>query len=147
MIYRKSPLQPTRLLLRIVAGAGAGVLVGATACGSDDSAHPGIVVMPSSGSSVGGGLVGSVGLTEDSGADAREAEPPDGDASGDEASTVGGGVSPCHPCGVVVMPHEDSGTDASQLHGVVPFGDGAVLGVVVMPGGGIQPAPDDASAD
>ncbi len=136
MIYRKAPPQPTRLLLRIVAGAGA--LMGATACGS------------------GAPLNGIVNLPDDAGADAETSDArvvtgvapaPPGNDSGEEASTVGGGVSPCHPCGAVVIPPDDSGIDASELHGVVPFGDGGVLGVVVMPGGGIQPAPDDAGRD
>lgn len=35
MIYRKSPIQPTRLLLRVVAIAGAGALVNMAACGGE----------------------------------------------------------------------------------------------------------------
>jgi len=135
MIYRKAPLQPPRLLLRIVAGAGAGVLLGTTACGSNETGHQvnGVVAMP-----------------DDAGSDAQEAvvvtglsPAPPSDAGEDASAVVGGGVSPCHPCGSVVLP-QDSGTDASDLHGVVPFNDGGFLGVVIMPGGGIQPAPDDA---
>ncbi len=151
MIYRKAPLQTPRLLLRIVAGAGAGVLLGTTACGSGDSGPQvhGVVPMTSSGSTVGGGLTGSLIMPDDAGSDAQEAvvvtglSPAPPSDAGEEAAVVGGGVSPCHPCGAVVLPH-DSGTEASDLHGVVPFNDGGFLGIVVMPGGGIQPAPDDA---
>jgi hypothetical protein len=94
MIYRKASPQPTRLLLRIVAGAGAGALLGATACGGDDSSNHhilnGTLVMPSSGSSEGG-------------------------------------------------------ADVSHPVGVVPFNEGGISGIVIMPvGGGIQPEPEDA---
>jgi hypothetical protein len=106
MIYRKAPLQPPRLLLRIVAGAGAGVLLGTTACGSDTS----------------GGVYGGVVMPGDAGSDAREA-------------VVVTGLSPAPP--------RDAG-DAGEEAAAVPFDDGGFLGVVVMPGGGIQPAPDDA---
>jgi|HubBroStandDraft_1064217.scaffolds.fasta_scaffold484023_2 hypothetical protein len=141
MIYRKTPLQPPRLLLRIVAGAGAGVLLGTAACGSNDSGHQvnGLVAMLSSGSNVGGGT--QPNTPDDSGSDGLSPAMPSD--AGEEAAVVGGGVSPCHPCGAVVLPH-DSGTDATDLHGVVPFDDGGVLGVVIMPGGGLQPAPEDA---
>jgi hypothetical protein len=87
--------------------------------------------MASSGSTVGGGLVGSL-IMPDAGSDAPEAvavtglSPAPPSDAGEEAAVVGGGVSPCHPCGVV------------------PFDDGGVLGVVIMPGGGLQPQPEDA---
>jgi hypothetical protein len=136
MIYRKAPPQPTRLLLRIVAGAGA--LMGATACGSGTRIN-GSVILPDE--------VGADAETSDARVVMGVAPAPSGNDSGEEASTVGGGVSPCHPCGAVAIPPEDSGTDASEVHGVVPFDDGGVLGVVAMPGGGIQPAPDDAGKD
>lgn len=39
MIYRKAPLHPPRMLLRVAAAAGATVVLGASACGS--TAGPG----------------------------------------------------------------------------------------------------------
>jgi len=172
MIYRKAPPQPTRLLLRIVAGAGAGALLGASACGGDDSNHHvngvvvmpssgddsnhhvnGLVVMPSSGSTVGGGVITGVttgvpsGGSPDAGKDAEKpVSPAPPDDSGAEAATVGGGVSPCHPCGVVIMPH-DAGADAtSHPIGVVPFNDGGFPGIMIMPVG-VLPAPDDSGRE
>jgi hypothetical protein len=136
MLYRKSSPNPPRLLLRIVATAGAGALVGAAACSSSEPSGP-----------CGGGPCGTVVLVPDSGLDAgtpdaqsadatAEAEagqgpggggpsgsvaaPPDaGDGGESEAGTVvGGGLfpkpdaeaesGPCGggPCGVIIMPHD-----------------------------------------
>jgi hypothetical protein len=56
MIYRKAPPQPPKLLLRIVSAAGAGVLVGAAACGgvADSQIHGSVVQTPDdSGDSIG----------------------------------------------------------------------------------------------
>jgi hypothetical protein len=66
----------------------------------------------------------------------------EGDASEEASMTVGGGVSPCHPCGTVPLPEGDSGSDAAAAH-PIPFDDGGFLGVVISPGGGLQPAPED----
>jgi hypothetical protein len=135
MLYRKSSPNPPTLLLRIVATAGAGALLGAAACRSSapgsvpivpsDSGSEaqgpcggggpcGTVVMPpDSGNeaTVGGGVV----VSPDSGADAHV--PPD---AGNEA-TVGGGV--------LVSP--DSGADA---HGLC----NPVCGLLIRPEGGLD---------
>ncbi len=157
MIYRKAPPQPPRLLLRIVVGAGASVLLGATACGSDNGpgpeGHGSVTNVPSSGSDVGGGFHGSVVMPDADGGDAASQmmttgvapgmpQGPEGDASEEASMTVGGGVSPCHPCGTVPLPEGDSGSDAAAAH-AIPFDDGGFLGIVISPGGGLQPAPED----
>jgi hypothetical protein len=60
-IYRKAPLQPPRLLLRIVVTAGAGALLGTADCGGRDSVVTthGSLAMPSSGASSGSVSSGS----------------------------------------------------------------------------------------
>jgi hypothetical protein len=127
MLYRKAPATPPRLLLRIVATAGAGVLVGVAACSSssDSAAPPGVVVSPP------------------------------GDDAGDAASspttimtgimanpdaTVGCGSE---PCGFVAMPQDggDAGAfapDAENDAGMTDAADdvvhcGGVCGVIVRP--------------
>jgi hypothetical protein len=165
-IYRKAPPQPPRLLLRIVATAGAGALLSTAACSDSGSNHPfnGLVGMPSSGASSGSATSGSSS----------------GSTSGDSGASSGGPVGVTtgfygsvtmppddagHPPGVVVMPPpEDAGNDADHHPpGIVvmpPHDDAGPhcqpCGVVVMPssdagyeaatwvGGGVQPAPDDA---
>jgi len=129
MLYRKSSPNPPRLLLRIVATAGAGALLGSTACSS--SAGP-----------CGGGVCGTAILVPDSGLDAGTFDAQSADAAAEAeagqepsgvglvsldagnsgepeaATTVEGGLfpkpdaeagsRPCGggPCGVVVMPHD-----------------------------------------
>src|SRR5450432_1655432 len=48
MLYRKAPPTPPRLLLRIVATAGAGALLGFTGCSSSSTVN-GVVVSPEAG--------------------------------------------------------------------------------------------------
>ena len=60
MIYRKTPPQPGRLLLRIVATTGAGTLLGVAACGSPaESGCIGVCIPVSSGGSTGSASGGS----------------------------------------------------------------------------------------
>jgi hypothetical protein len=40
------------------------------------------------------------------------------------------------------LPEGDSGSDAAAAH-AIPFDDGGFLGIVISPGGGLQPAPED----
>jgi hypothetical protein len=106
LIYRRTPPNPTKLLLRIVAGAGTGALVGMAACGSSE---------------IMGSAVGS--LHDDAGADdgavpqclglCGSGTEPD---AGDSGSTVDAdeGGNPCanHVCGTIPAP-EDAGGDAT----------------------------------
>jgi len=125
MLYRKAPPGPPRLLLRIVATAGAGALLGFTGC-SSDSGSP-----VDSGSAVGpeGGLLPNVAsdASDDSapvvfsssgGIMIRpddDASPPDAEAGLDVSSpdafdgsgdATDDATAPCHPCGVVVRPDQ-----------------------------------------
>jgi hypothetical protein len=157
MLYRKSSPNPPTLLLRIVATAGAGALLGAAACGGStamgsiaipdsdagrDAAGPGLpapcnggpcgsVVMPTTDSGE-AGFVGFVGggvvVNPDSGSDSQV---------------------PCNggPCGVVVMPH-DAGEAATVGGGIVVSPDagadargpcgGGFCGVMIHPEGGFD---------
>jgi hypothetical protein len=125
MIYRKAPLQPARLLLKVVA-AGAGALV-AVGCSSGDA----VGTVPDHGDAAeetGCGLCGAVdsgGMVEggdeqvtmgvvvmgavDGGGDDATEEPPPGivvnPEGGDEV--VGGGVHD-GPLGVVISPEAGS---------------------------------------
>jgi hypothetical protein len=126
MLYRKTPPSPPRLLLRIVATAGAGVLLGAAACSSSSQATSS---MPTG--------------------------PEGGDDAESEASTIVTGVLPSypdatacggHPCGSIVMPPGDAGevsdhdqpgdaddlaTDATDAGNIAHCG--GVCGVIVHP--------------
>ena len=116
-LYRKSPPTPPKLLLRIVATAGASALLGVAACSDSTSGFHGVGVVdatppPDSGddSTVGVGVVGSVAYLPDAGHDT--------------GLPCGTGV-----CGVVAMPHDagEAGTDSG-----LPCGIG-FCGTVVMP--------------
>jgi hypothetical protein len=120
MLYRKAPAQPVRLLLRVIATAGVGALLGAAACSNSSSSG---AVGP-----CGGGPCGTVGLPEDSGdrclneagqficgsvaEDAACGD--DGGRCGlmpapDAAVEAGEDASGCNPCGTMVNP--DAGGD------------------------------------
>lgn len=92
MHYRKSSPNPPRLLLRIVATAGAGALVGACSSGSGtESGHP-----------CGSGFCGSAVMI-----------PSDADVDGDAELRCGTGV-----CGSIGLPSSDAG-EASVVGGGV----------------------------
>jgi hypothetical protein len=88
MIYRKTPPQPGRLLLRIVATTGAGTLLGVVACGSPaEGGCPGVC----SGSEVSGSTgstIGSSGASAGSGVSGST-----GSTSGSSGASAGSGVS------------------------------------------------------
>jgi hypothetical protein len=153
MLYRKSSPHPPTFLLRIVATAGAGALLGATACGG--SSTMGSIAIADSGSGndagnggvpprpCGGGICGSAVMPPDSGEvgfiDSDTAYP---DSWVDSPGPCNGG-----PCGSVVMP-VDAG-EASVMGimvGLVPNQDaeadahgpcgGGPCGIVIHPEGG-----------
>ena len=133
MLYRKTPLQSPRLLLRIVAGASVTAILGAAGCGSDDSSSVTGVIDGGSTADAhvstgpcGGGPCGSAampsadaGSTPDAGEDASGSPPPS-DASPEATMVMTTGVLPFQPdaqgpcgggpCGVMVMLH-DGGAD------------------------------------
>lgn len=115
MLYRKSSPNPPRLLLRIVASAGAGALVSAAACSSSEPSGP-----------CGGGPCGTVVLVPDSGVDPG---PPDAQ-SADVAAEAEPGRGPCGggPCGSVAIPPD--------------AGDGGEPEAATVVGGGLFPKPD-----
>jgi hypothetical protein len=114
MMYRKAPPQPPKLLLRIVSAAGAGVLVGAAACGgvADSQIYGSVVQTPDDS----GHGVGSSGSS--------------GDAGGDESyhGELGSSGAPgCDGfCGVSPAPD-----DASEMDVV-----GIDAGILISPDGG-----------
>jgi hypothetical protein len=57
MLYRKAPPRPTKLLLRVVAVAGAGALLGAAACSSSDSVGSSVLAPDASDDHASGGSV------------------------------------------------------------------------------------------
>jgi hypothetical protein len=126
MLYRKAPPNPPRLLLRIVATAGAGALLAMTGC-SSSSSEGSATITPSDASAddammlaCGAGLVcGSLA-----------APPPDGGDSGDAGAT-----GPCggHVCGSIALPQDAGDLDAADGH--------------VADAGGDSEAPTDASED
>jgi hypothetical protein len=109
MVYRKSPPRPPRLLLRVVAAAGAGALLGATACSSNSPIEGSLPAVPNdSGAdhSAGGGVApcadGGCGIVVS--------------PEGGDAEMVGGGVMVSPEAGIDanppgVAPFPDSGTD------------------------------------
>jgi hypothetical protein len=116
MLYRKSPPTAPRLLLRIVATAGAGALLAMTGCSSSSS--EGSATTPPSDASAddavtpvcGSGLVcGSLA-----------APPPDGGDSEDAGAT-----GPCggHVCGTIALPQDAGDLDAADGHAPVTGGD------------------------
>jgi hypothetical protein len=107
MVYRKSPLRPPRLLLRIAATAGAGAMlsVGVAACGSSAGVD-GVAALP----------------PEDSGADHMD---------GDGAAPCETG------CGIVVSPEGGDAEMVGGGVMVNPeAGADVVTGVIAMPDGG-----------
>jgi len=86
MLYRKSSPSPPRLLLRIVATAGAGALVGGAACSSSEPTGP-----------CGGGPCGTVVLVPDSGLDASTPEAQSADAAAEAEAGYLTGVVPDGP--------------------------------------------------
>jgi hypothetical protein len=134
MLYRRTPRNPPTLLLRIVASAGAGTLIGMASCGGETSTANGSIGLP-----------------------ATEALDAQGDDSGSIAvGSITTGSMPCMGiCGVVVvgsLPYTDDGEapdsgvsypDASvadvEVHGVVPLPEDAgydahrPIGVIVEP--------------
>ena len=164
MLYRRTPRNPPTLLLRIVATAGAGTLIGMASCGGETStANGSMALVPATqnpepqGAATptpddsgppspcatgcgavsfpcGGGPCGSVGQVEDAEA------PFDGGVAIRDAS-----VADVEVHGVVPLP-EDAGSDAHRVGiiGVVPDHDGStitcpplcgiVIGVVPNPG-------------
>jgi hypothetical protein len=139
MLYRKSPPNPPKLLLRIVATASAGAIAGA--CSSTN---------PSSGSP---SVLGKVPYpVADAEADAVGSPSVMGSlpAMAGDAGFVGGGTV-CHPCGVVPIAESDAGADGASSPAPSPdagvdgqphegpgdaapgCGNGGVCGVVVAP--------------
>jgi hypothetical protein len=113
MLYRKTPATPPRLLLRIMATAGTGALLGAAACGGVDSTSTGSPVSPvrdvadaqptgDDGSITMGFVVGMpTGLL-----------PLVRDAGGDATLACGTGF-----CGSAVMPPADGGDAGADASG------------------------------
>lgn len=116
MLYRKAPLQPTRLLLRVVAGAGAGALL---ACSSSSA---GVAEDPCTHGACDSGVVEA---SAEGGSDAHD----DVFYGSVDGSPPAEGGSDAHDDHVVVgvVPNGDGGQDASA--------DGPV-GVVVHPDSG-----------
>ncbi|HLK40326.1 MAG TPA: hypothetical protein VKU41_26425 [Polyangiaceae bacterium] len=131
MLYRRSPLQSPRLLLRIVAGAGVGALVGAAGCSSSTSTPSPTDAGPAADAPVstgpcGGGVCGSMimpsaegGSTPEAG-DGGSGSPAPSDAAAEATLGHPMGVLPFQPdaqgacgggpCGVMIMPR-DGGID------------------------------------
>ena len=127
MLYRKSPPTPPRLLLRIVATAGAGALLGVAACSSShavglsdsspsdasdidaafdhDGSTPGLVPNPDAEVACGPSrLCGVVALPTDAGDGGESADAGDAGHGAAVSDAADDGTSPCHPCGVIVNP-------------------------------------------
>jgi hypothetical protein len=116
MHYRRSSPNPTRLVLRIVAAAGAGAVVSACSSGSGQGSLPC------------GGVCGSVGIAQpDASDDGGGTESVGSVANFADASGDGDAELPCGTgvCGSIVSPPSDAG-DASTI----------ILGLVVRPEGG-----------
>jgi hypothetical protein len=163
MIYRKTPPQPGRLLLRIVATTGAGTLLGVAACGSPaEQGCMGVCIpVDSSGSagsasgSAGTGyeVVGSTGNYGLSGSTGSASGGP-GAGTGYElagSGTIGGGAgsSSCFPCST-----DASSSDAyvrPDADGAPPQAEGGAPDATVMEAGriilGISVAPPDAGSE
>jgi hypothetical protein len=108
MHYRKSSPNPPRLLLRIVAAAGAGAVVGACSSGSGQGSHPvGLAdSAPDAGDNCCPGVV-----------DTGASDIPDGSADTDAELHCGIGV-----CGIVIEP--DAGEASTVGGGVMVRADG-----------------------
>jgi hypothetical protein len=121
MHYRKSSPNPPRLLLRIVAAAGAGAVVSACSSGSGQGGdqYHGVGSAPAVPSD-GGGEGGCNGFSECGGGSAYVPPSMDAGADGDAELPCGTGV-----CGSIVSPPSDAG-EASTI----------VTGLVVSPEGG-----------
>jgi hypothetical protein len=129
MLYRNQPPRPPRLLLRIVATAGTGALLGVAACGTDSPAFSGTLASPgpdaaeapSTDDDASAGLGGFLGMAtgvadasvlDDADGDAADRARPDGDAA-----DAGEGSDAAEDAG------NDAAKDASE-EGDVP--DGAI---------------------
>ena len=146
MLYRKSPPTPCTLLLRIVHTAGAGALLGATACGSS-SALGSAPVPPSSDDSgvdaagpCGGGPCGIMVMPHDAGDTGTDgAGEPDERLDGNDAGPCGGGF-----CGTVAMPDAsnassgDGGGDASSDSATDAHGPCNPCGLILNPDAGVD---------
>jgi hypothetical protein len=154
MLYRRTPPNPPRLLLRIVATAGAGALLGVAACSSSsDSAGPpgvagfppadaaddgesdanqimtGIVANPDATIGCGGslGVCGSVGYIPQDGGE---------DANPDATGPCGESPCPMIDGGILVMPYDggEGIVDAAILDATEDVAHcGGFCGVIVHP--------------
>jgi hypothetical protein len=116
MIYRKAPPQPGRLLLRVVAVAGAGAVLGVVACSSGSSGlqQMGFAANPDAGGDSGDS--GFMGATDGGGSDVLNGFV---DAGGGIMGATDGGV--CEEgCGLVGNPD----AEADVITGVVVHPDG-----------------------
>ena len=146
MLYRRAPRNPPTLLLRIVAAAGAGTVLGMAACGGETGA-PGLLPVGSAPLTAtsdaqaddGSAPLGAIDMPEDAGT-----QPFMGFVYNPDAAVLHGLVH--HPedagsedagtdaqpmgviTGVVVNPH-DAGHDSGSTHTCPPL-CGVVIGVV-----------------
>jgi hypothetical protein len=139
MLYRRTPRNPPTLLLRIVASAGAGTLIGMASCGGETSTANGSIALPTTSPSNTPGddsgpppVVGVGGVILMCGNDPALCPPPE-----DASEPVG--VAPCSPCGVVVGLVGGGAPDSSGS-----FPDASVADVEVH---GVVPLPEDAGYD
>src|SRR6185437_12632253 len=121
MLYRKAPPQPSRMLLRVVAVAGASALLGATACSSSSGGSMNNPEAGPDGMACGAeGVCGSVPEPDGGPMGAVDSGPVGIGVDGGIEVAVDGG---CHPCGVGPIP-DDAGDG------------GPPPGVAVMPDSG-----------
>lgn len=114
MIYRKAPVVPPKLLLRIAAGLGSGALLGFGACSSsnagNDELRGSVANMADDASVVDGGCCGSSSSTP-------AAPPPPGvrdyDAESEGEETGADATSMVMVTGIAALP-EDSGASTTQ---------------------------------
>ena len=106
MLYRKTPVSPSRMLLRVAAVAATGALVGA--CSNSSSTASGVVGLPDDAQGDDGsvpfncgGVCGTIAVPMESGVDAEAGAGPESGAGADAEAGLpcGTGV-----CGSVVMP-------------------------------------------
>jgi hypothetical protein len=148
VIYRKTPPQPGRLLLRIVATSGAGTLLGVVACGfkasegmGSSGAASGYEGMGATGSAVAGPMGSSGGVFGSTGSAYQSPVGITGSAT--DYGPMGSGTSP--PMGSIAAPIDASpdalpdGAEAGGADATTPEAGQVVLGLVV--------APPDAGAD
>jgi hypothetical protein len=133
MIYRKTPPQPGRLLLRIVATTGAGTLLGMAACGS--SGERGLMgVLPNSGS--GAEVSGSTGSASGSAGTGYEVVGSTGNmgVSGSTGSASGGSGA---GTGYELAGSGTIGGGAGSNYGAPPQAEGGTADATVMEAGRI----------